>query len=130
MIGTTGATVLSVINVLFASVLGIAVGGFTCLVLHRPLGLKPALIDAILAAVVVIIVAYVVGAIESASHVWESRVTLILAIGAASVVVRHLMRLSLRSPNYSFSELADDYEIDDLRRQAISRIDPGGPRPC
>jgi hypothetical protein len=99
MIGTTGATVLFIINVLFASVLGIAAGGVTCLVLHRPWGLKPALIDAILAAVVAVIAACVVGVIESATHVWGSRVTLILVIGAASVVVRHLMRLSLRSSN-------------------------------
>jgi integral membrane sensor domain MASE1 len=61
--------------------------------------LKPALIDALLAAVVAVIAAYVVGAIESASHVWGSRVTMILAIGAASVVVRHLMRLSHRPSN-------------------------------
>jgi hypothetical protein len=90
---------LFIINVLFASVLGIAAGGFTCLVLHRPWGPRPALIDATLAAVVTVIAAFVVGAIETASHVWRSRVTLILAIGAASVVIRHLMRLSLRSSN-------------------------------
>lgn len=99
MIGTTGATVLFIVNVLFASVLGIAAGGFTCLVLHRPWGLRPALIDATLAAVVAVIAAYVVGAVESTNHVWGSHVTLISAIGAASVVIRHLMRLSLRSSN-------------------------------
>lgn len=99
MIGTTGATVLFIINVLFAILLGIASGGLTCLVIHRPWGLKPALIDAILAAVVAVTAAYVVGAMDSASHVWESRVTLILVIAAGSVVVRHLIRLSLRSSN-------------------------------
>jgi hypothetical protein len=57
--------------------------------------------DAILAPAVAVLAAYVVGSIESASHVWGSSVTLILAIGAASVVVSHLMRLSPRSSNYS-----------------------------
>jgi len=65
MIGTTGATVLFIINVLFASVLGIAAGGFRCFVLHRPWGLRPALIDATLAPVVAVIAAYVVGAKET-----------------------------------------------------------------
>jgi hypothetical protein len=72
MIGTTGATILFVINLLFASVLGIAAGGVSCLVLHRPWGIKPAFMDATLAAVVAVIAAYVIGAIESASHVWGS----------------------------------------------------------
>jgi phage baseplate assembly protein W len=66
------------------------------LVLRRSWGLKEALIDAVIAAVVA---AYVVSAIESARGVWESRVALILAIAVASVVVRHLIRLALRSAN-------------------------------
>jgi phage baseplate assembly protein W len=96
MIGTAGATILFSINVLFASVLGTGAGGLTCLVLRRSWGLKEALIDAVIAAVVA---AYVVSAIESARGVWESRVALILAIAVASVVVRHLIRLALRSAN-------------------------------
>jgi hypothetical protein len=97
MIGTTGATVLFLISILFASVLGIGAGGLTCLVLHRSWGLKAALIDAVLAAVVAVTAAYAVAAIESTRGVWESRVTLILAIAVASVVVRHLLRLAVRS---------------------------------
>ena len=99
MIGTTGATVLFSINVLFASVLGIGAGWLTCMALRRSWGLKEALIDAVLAAVVAVVAAYVVAAIESARGVWESRVALILAIAVASVVVRHLIRLTLRSAN-------------------------------
>jgi hypothetical protein len=98
MIGATGATVLFLINVLFASVLGICAGGLLCLVLRRHWGLKGALIDAALAAVVAVVAAYVVAAIESARGVWESRVTLILAIAVASVVLRHLIGRALRSP--------------------------------
>jgi hypothetical protein len=99
MIGTTGAFVLFIINVLFAVLLGISAGGLTCLVIHRPWGLNPALVDAILAAVVALTAGYVLGAVDSARHVWESRVTLILVIAAASVVLRHLIRPSLRSSN-------------------------------
>jgi hypothetical protein len=97
MIDTTGATVLFLINVLLASVLGIGAGGLTCLAIRRSWGLKEALIDAVLAAVVAVAAAYVVAAIESAGGVWESRVALILAIAVASVVIRNLIRLGLRS---------------------------------
>jgi hypothetical protein len=99
MIGTTGATVLFSLNVLFAGVLGIGAGGLMSLALRRSWGLKEALIDAVLAAVVAVVAAYVVAAIESARGVWESRIVLILTIAVASVVVRHLIRLRLRSAN-------------------------------
>jgi hypothetical protein len=100
MIGTSGATVLFVANVLFAGVLGVGAGGFTCFVPRRPGGLKAALIDAVLAAVVAIIAAYVVSAIEIRRGVWESRVTLVLVIAPASVVLRHVVWLLLRSPSH------------------------------
>lgn len=99
MIGTTGASVLFLINVIFAGVLGIGAGGLTCLVLRRSWGVKDALIDALLAAVVAVTAAYLISAIETARGVWESRVALILAIAVGSVVVRHLIRLALRSAN-------------------------------
>jgi hypothetical protein len=92
MIGTTGAVVLFSINVLFASVLGIGAGGLTCLALRRPWGLKDAIVDAALAAVVAVIAAYSVSAIESARGIWESHVILMLAIAVGSVVIRHLIR--------------------------------------
>ncbi len=93
MIGIGGATVLFLVNIIFASVLGIAAGGLTCLALRRPWALKAAIIDAVLAVVVGVIAAYVVAAVESARGVWESRVTLILVIAVGSVVLRHLIRL-------------------------------------
>ena len=100
MIGTSGATVLFVVNVLFASVLGVGAGGFTCFVLRRPWGLKAAVIDAVLAAVVAVVAAYVVSAIEIRRGVWESRVTLVLVIAPASVVLRHVVWLLFRSPSH------------------------------
>lgn len=92
MIGTTGATILFLINLCFASALGVAAGGLTCLLLHRPWGLKTAAIDAVIAAGVAVIAAYVVSAIEVARGVLESRVTLILAIAVGTVVLRHVIR--------------------------------------
>ena len=89
---------LFAINLVFAGLLGIAAGGFTCLVLRRSWGLKQALIDAVIATVIATAAAYLFAAIDSARGVWESRVALILAIAVASVVVRHLIRLALRSP--------------------------------
>jgi hypothetical protein len=96
MVPTGAATAMFLIYVFFASVLGIGVGGFTCLLLRQPWGLKAALIDAVLAAVVVIIAAYVVSAIDNARGVLESRIGVILAVAAASVLLRHLFRLALR----------------------------------
>lgn len=97
MVPTSAATVMFLVNVLFASALGIGAGGLTCLVLRRPWGVKAALIDAVLAAVVAVIAAYVVSAIDNARGVWESRVALVLVIGVGSVVVRHVIRFALRT---------------------------------
>jgi hypothetical protein len=99
MIGTSGAAVLILVNTIFASALGICAGGLTGLVLRRPWSLKAAVIDGVLAAVVAVIAAYVLAAIDSARGVLESRVALVLAIATASIVVRHLMRLAVRSAN-------------------------------
>ena len=97
MIGTTGATVVSVVIVLFAAILGVGAGGLACLVLRQLWGLKVALIDAAIAAAITVIAAYIGAAIAMARGVWESRVALILIIAVGSVVVRHLIRLALRS---------------------------------
>jgi hypothetical protein len=96
MIGTTGATMLFIINIVFAGVLGIGAGGLACLVLRQPWGVREALLDAILAAGVALIAAYVLAAMEASRGVWGSLVGLVLAIAAASVVARHLIRLALR----------------------------------
>jgi len=98
MIGTTGATVLLIANLVFATLLGIGVGGLTCLVLRRRWGLRAAIIDAAIALVVGAIAAYAVAAIETARGVWGSSVTLVLSIAAGSVVVRHLLGVLSRPP--------------------------------
>jgi hypothetical protein len=92
MIGTTGAGLLFVVNILFASVLGVGAGGFTCLLLRRSWSLKAVVIDAMLGALVALLAAYVISAVETARGVWESRVTLMLAVAVASVIGRHILR--------------------------------------
>ena len=97
MIGVTGYKILFYVNVLFASILGIAVGGLTCFVLRRPWGLKVAVIDGLLASVVAVTSAYVLSAIDAAHGALQSRVTLILTLAVVSVVLWHLLRLALRA---------------------------------
>ncbi len=99
MIGVTGGAILFSFNVFLACLLGIGISGLTCLVLRRSWGIKAALVDAVLAAVVAVASAYVISAIESARGIWESDVALILAIAGASVLVRHLISVARRSAN-------------------------------
>jgi hypothetical protein len=96
MIGTTGATVLFIFNVLLAALLGISAGGIASLFLRQRWNLKVFFIDGATSATVAITAAYVLGVLDTARHVWKSRVVLIFAIAAASVLVRHLFRLLFR----------------------------------
>jgi hypothetical protein len=96
MVPTSAATAMFLMYVFFAAVLGIGVGGFACLLLRQSWGFKTTLIDAVLAAAVVIIAAYLVSAIDNARGVWESRIGLVLTLAAASVLLRHVFRLVLR----------------------------------
>lgn len=100
MIGTTGGAVLFVVNIILAGVLGIGAGGLTCFVLHRSWTLRAAAVDVLLAMVVAVIATYVLAAIGTARGVWASVVGPVLAIAAASVVLRHVVRLLLRSPSH------------------------------
>jgi adhesin HecA-like repeat protein len=98
MIGTTGAAVLLVLNIIFAGILGICAGGLTCVVLRRSWSFKAALIDAVTAAGVAIIVAYAVSAIDNARGVLESRTGLVLSAGVVSIVLRHLLAIRRTKP--------------------------------
>ena len=97
MIGTKGATVLFAVNVLFASILGVGAGALACLLLRQDWRLKTALIDGAFAAVVTIVAAFAVTAIDASRGVWESRVMLVLAVSVVSVVGRHILRPLLHS---------------------------------
>lgn len=104
MIGTTGATIVIVIKILFACVLGIGTGGLTCLVLRRSWNVRQALIDAVLAMVVAFITAYVVVGIDIHRGVWRSRDALILSITIGSVVARHFIRFILHARQQHHSQ--------------------------
>lgn len=97
MIGTKGAAVLFVVNVLFASVLGVGAGGLACLILRRDWRLKTVLIDGGLAAAIAVLTAYIVATAEASRGVWESRVTLVFAVSIVSVLGRHILRSLLHS---------------------------------
>ncbi len=92
MVGTKSAAVLVVINVLFASILGIGAGGLTCLMLRRHWALRTALTDAGVAGLVSIVAAYAVSVVDTYRGVWQSRVKLMLLIAALSVIGRHVLR--------------------------------------
>ncbi len=96
MIGTYAATILMVLLVLSASVLAIAVGGVSSLLMRRAWGLKTALVDAALAAIFFLAAAEAITTIAITFNAWNlvrSPITVTLAIALASVVTRHLLGL-------------------------------------
>ncbi len=99
MIGTTGATVLMIANLIVATVLGMAAGGLACLILRTPWGLKIAVVDAAVAAATAIVSAFVITSIDAALGISQSRVALLMVVAVASVIVRHLLRRTLRQAN-------------------------------
>ena len=93
MVGTSAGTAMVLAIVLLGSLLGIAAGGLSALALRQPWSSKVAVRDAVLAAIVVVIAAYVIVSLDIARGILESRVALVLSIAAACVVLRHLLRL-------------------------------------
>ena len=91
MIGTRGAAVLAIVNLLLAGILGLAVGGFLCLVRRRPWSLKLGLTDAMLAMFFALVTACVFAAMLIYRGVWASAVGPAFAVATASVVVRHFL---------------------------------------
>lgn len=98
MIGTVGGAVLVAINLLLVAVLGIGAGGLASLGFRQSWGLKVALQDGLLAGFVAIVAIYLIGSFEAAHGVWGSRVVVwAFVIALSSVVLKHLIRLALRS---------------------------------
>ncbi len=92
MIGTTGAAILVIANIILARVLGICAGGVTCAVLRRLWSFKAVGIDAVFAMVVAVTAAYVLTTINvSRGDVLHSVVAEVWVIAALSVVARHLL---------------------------------------
>jgi hypothetical protein len=97
MIGTVGGAVLAALCFLFAAVLGIGAGGIASLGFRQSWGLKVALQDGLLAALVAIAAAYVIALVEASRGVWESRVSWVLFIALCSVILKHLIRFTRNS---------------------------------
>ncbi len=96
MLTSGGATVIALITLIVSCVVGGIVGFLTCLACRLPWNFKVAAWDVLLVAVVSIASAYAYSAIAIARGQMDSGVKWILLTAAASVVVRHLIRLALR----------------------------------
>jgi hypothetical protein len=91
MIGTTGALVLVIVNVVLAGALGVGAGGLVSLILWRRWGVKTIAKDFLLAVAVYILAGSVIMQIEIAHGVWRSDVALTTEIAVGCVVVSHLL---------------------------------------
>ena len=96
MLTSGGATVIAFITLIVSCVVGVIVGFLTCLACRLPWNFKVAAWDVLLVAAVSIASAYAYSAIAIARGQMDSGVKWILLTAAASVVVRHLIRLALR----------------------------------
>ena len=97
---TTGAATAIALATLVASCVVCGVLGFlTCLAGRLPWNFKVGLLDMGLATVVSIASAYAYSAIAMARGQMDSGVKWILLTAASTVVMRHLIRLALRSAN-------------------------------
>jgi hypothetical protein len=99
MLTTGAATAIALVTLLVSCVIGGIVGFFTCLVCRLPWNLKVAALDVALVSVVSIASAYLYSAIAMARGQMDSVVKWILLTAAASIVVRHLIRLALHTSN-------------------------------
>ena len=97
MLTTGAATAIALVTVLVSCVIGGIAGFLTCWVCRLPWNMKAAAWDVGLVVVVSIASAYAYSAIAMARGHLDSGVKWILLTAAASVVVRHLIRLALRS---------------------------------
>jgi hypothetical protein len=85
---------ISVTYLLFVSAMGVAAGGVACLLFQKSWGVKVALIDALLAALTTIGVAYAVMELDRYGSAPYSPASFVLPIVICCVVLRHLLRLT------------------------------------
>jgi hypothetical protein len=97
MLTTGAATAIALVTLVVSCVIGGIVGFLTCWACRLPWNLKGAAWDVGLVAVVSIASAYGYSAIAMARGHMDSGVKWILLTAAASVVIRQLIRLALRS---------------------------------
>lgn len=99
MLTTGAATAIALVTLIVSCLVGGIVGYFTCWSCRLPWNFKVALGDVGVVAVVSIASAYAYSAIAMARGHMDSGVKWILLTAAASVIVRHLIRLALRAGN-------------------------------
>lgn len=97
MLTTGAATAIALVTLVVSCAIGGIVGVLTCWVFRLPWSLRVAACDVGLVAVVSVASAYAYSAIAMARGHIDSGVKWILLTAAAGVVVRHLIRLALRS---------------------------------
>lgn len=97
MLTTGAATAIALVTLIVSCVVGGIVGFLTCWMCRLPWNFKIAAWDVGLVAAVSISSAYAYSAIAMARGHMDSGVKWILLTAAASVVVRHIIRLALRS---------------------------------
>jgi tetrahydromethanopterin S-methyltransferase subunit D len=91
MIGTTGATVLAIVNILFAGILGIVVGGISCATLRQRWSFQAVGIDAVLAMIVFFIAVTAISEIQIRLTHWADALTPGWILAAVAVIAGHLV---------------------------------------
>jgi hypothetical protein len=97
MLTTGSATAIALTTLVVSCVVGGIVGFLMCLASRLPWNIKVAAWDVGLVATVSIASAYAGAAVAMARGQMDSGVKWILLSAAATVIVRHLVRLALRS---------------------------------
>ncbi len=97
MVTTGAATAIALVVLVISAGIGGIVGLLTCWACRLPWSFKVAAWDVGLAAILSVVTAFAGAAIASAYGHLDSGVTWVLLSAAGSVVLRHLIRLLLRS---------------------------------
>lgn len=81
-------------DVLFASLLAVAAGALTSLLLRKSWGIGVALFDALLGPAMAVAIAYAVMELDQYGRLYYSPAIVLLPVAIGSVVLRHLLRLT------------------------------------
>lgn len=96
MLGTAGASIILIVNLAIAGMLGVAAGSLLSGILGQHWTLRAVGIDAVLAIVTAIAAAFILTYLVLPRDVWVSIVMPVWSIAVLSVVFRHLLLLIRR----------------------------------
>lgn len=85
---------LTVQDLIFASLLGVAAGLIVSILLQKSWGIKVALFDALLGPAMAVSIAYAVLELDQYGKIYYSPGSVILPVAIGSVALRHLLRLA------------------------------------